>query len=333
MLDSNLLMELKNKLLLSEKIAIFSHENIDGDSLWAGLALGSILEKQGKKVSYFTPDEISPKFSFLEDVKKYSYNFDFGEYDILVFVDIGCVDTQLKKFWSQNSSYWKNKYKIAIDHHLWNCKYADLNIIYPNYSSTCALLYDILENIWLDLIDQKISTFLFLWHITDTNFCKWSNDSKDMKIAAQLFEKWADKKAIIDNIYYNMTFEGVKFLGKLIDRIKIKNNIVYARYMENELQQNWLDSQDVWLLMDIMLKIKQKEVYIILKFLNNGLVKWSIRTKTPIANKIASALGWGWHSQAAGFKLEYDSQQVNKFVEELIEKVYKIYSNVKYENT
>jgi nanoRNase/pAp phosphatase (c-di-AMP/oligoRNAs hydrolase) len=56
---------IKNQLEQAHTIAIFAHQSIDGDALGAMYGLGLQLEKQGKQISYFTPDEPSPLFVFL----------------------------------------------------------------------------------------------------------------------------------------------------------------------------------------------------------------------------------------------------------------------------
>lgn len=77
----------KSLLKKSKSIALFGHTNPDGDCIGSMLGLGKILEKQGKKVSYFTPTKPSKLFHFLPDIKKIKSDFDEKKYDLLVFVD------------------------------------------------------------------------------------------------------------------------------------------------------------------------------------------------------------------------------------------------------
>ena len=58
--------ELKNKLEQAQNIAIFGHQSIDGDAIGSMFWLWLQLEKLWKNISYFTPDEPSETFSFLE---------------------------------------------------------------------------------------------------------------------------------------------------------------------------------------------------------------------------------------------------------------------------
>ena len=63
----------------NQTFALFGHENIDGDALGAILGLGKLLEKQGKTVSYFTPNKPSRVFDFLNLWDKVKYEFDYGK--------------------------------------------------------------------------------------------------------------------------------------------------------------------------------------------------------------------------------------------------------------
>ena len=78
---------IQQSLEKAQKIALFGHEHIDGDALGSILGLGKLLEKQGKQVSYFTPHQPSRVFDFLQLGEKVQYQFDYGEYDLLVFLD------------------------------------------------------------------------------------------------------------------------------------------------------------------------------------------------------------------------------------------------------
>lgn len=71
----------------AKKIAIFGHMSPDGDCIGAMLGLGRLLEKQKKNVSYFVPNKPSKVFDFVKNIKRIKTNFDYGNYDLLIFVD------------------------------------------------------------------------------------------------------------------------------------------------------------------------------------------------------------------------------------------------------
>jgi phosphoesterase RecJ-like protein len=77
----------KNIIGKSKKIALFGHVNPDGDCIGAMLGLGRLLEKQKKNVSYFVPNKTSKIFDFIKNIKRLKSNFDYKNYDLLIFTD------------------------------------------------------------------------------------------------------------------------------------------------------------------------------------------------------------------------------------------------------
>jgi len=71
----------------AKKIALFGHMSPDGDCIGAMLGLGRLLEKQKKDISYFVPNKPSKVFGFIKGIKRLKSNFDYKNYDLLVFVD------------------------------------------------------------------------------------------------------------------------------------------------------------------------------------------------------------------------------------------------------
>ena len=108
--------QIKEKLEQAHTIALFGHQSIDGDALGAMFGLGLQLEKLGKKVSYFVPDEPSDLFSFL-NLSALQYAFDYAAYDLVVLVDMN-HPTRMKRFYEGHEAYFENCPLIIIDHHL-----------------------------------------------------------------------------------------------------------------------------------------------------------------------------------------------------------------------
>jgi phosphoesterase RecJ-like protein len=56
---------LQNTVEKAQCIAIFGHDNPDGDAIGSMLGLGRLLEKMGKKVFYFASPTPSKIFDFI----------------------------------------------------------------------------------------------------------------------------------------------------------------------------------------------------------------------------------------------------------------------------
>jgi nanoRNase/pAp phosphatase (c-di-AMP/oligoRNAs hydrolase) len=143
----NLTQTIKNTLEQAQTIAIFGHQSIDGDALGAMYGLGLQLEKQGKQISYFTPDAPSPLFTFL-GINNLQLSFDYGKYDLIVFVDF-TEYSRIAKFTAGFESYFDEQQKIIIDHHLFE-KSLPNAVIYRDEiaMSTCELIFELTSKRW-----------------------------------------------------------------------------------------------------------------------------------------------------------------------------------------
>jgi bifunctional oligoribonuclease and PAP phosphatase NrnA len=77
---------------------------------------------------------------------------------------------------------------VVLDHHISNPRFGTINIIDTDASSTCELLYEVLEDLhMLQFISPEIATFLYLGIQTDTNMY-FNSDvrPKTLEIGAKL---------------------------------------------------------------------------------------------------------------------------------------------------
>ena len=111
-----MLEKIKSCIDEAHSFALFWHENIDWDALWSILGFWSLLEKQWKKVSYFTPNEPSHVFNFLDALDKVKTEFDYWDYDVIVFLDFNQY-SRIPAFTQWHEEYFDAHKKIIIDHH------------------------------------------------------------------------------------------------------------------------------------------------------------------------------------------------------------------------
>jgi len=312
--DRNLVIK---KLQESNNIAIFGHENSDGDCIWSMLGLWSLLEKQWKKISYFTPNPISNIFLFLEWIDKIKSEFDYWNYDLLVFVDfsgyrrMGITATSNEKYFDENKI-------IVIDHHLWN-ETPSHAIVYKDHKvmSNCELIFEITWDVWNKYYDNKIATYLYMWLLTDSGifrYDRWLDQSKRLfSNSVKLLELWADKVWLIKTLFRSKRFEAVEFMQILISRMKYEWSVLYTYFTQEELDSRKIDEEEAIYAQFIMQEIIWPKLVIVFKVFPE-YIKWSIRTNDLSMNceKIAVYFGWWWHEAAAWFKLNRDGDYIEK---------------------
>lgn len=326
--------KIKTALENAKTIALFWHEHIDGDALWAILGLGKLLEKQGKKVSYFTPHKPSRVFDFLQLGNKVQYDFDYGNYDILVFLDFN----QYPRIWL--FTFGKEEYfdpcpKIIIDHHspepepINTLIYRDVEAI-----STCGVLYELTKNWRPDLLDAEIATYFYMGLSTDSGNFRYDEGEQSVKtfmIASELLKLGAQKKVIIDEIFRNKTYRSVQFMQLLLSRmqkIKIQSkhqpektiNLIYSFYEDTELEQFWIDHDEADYGLYIMQDIRNNHLIVLIKKVGI-FIKSSLRGRGEVdCSKLANSFGGGGHHNAAWFKIQ-SSGYLEKDVQNIIDQI------------
>ena len=299
-------------LTISNKIAIFGHENPDWDCIGSMLWLWWLLEKQWKQVLYFTPNPVSKIFSFIDWIEKIKSNFDYGKYDAFVFVDFSGYK-RIDTITYMHEWYFDLNKLIVIDHHLWNDlpMYA---IVYKDVSvmSVCELIFEITYSVWNKYYDSKIATYLYIWLLTDSGVFRYDrllDQSKRLfSNSLQLLELWADKSYLIKNIFSSKRFEAVEFMQLLISRMKYIWAVLYTYFDQEELKQKSIDEEEAIYAQFIMQEIAGPRIVIVFKIFSS-YIKWSIRTNdfSTDCEKVAVHFWWWWHKAAAWFKIKCDS--------------------------
>jgi len=301
--------DIKQLLDQSAKIAIFGHRNADGDAIWSCLGLGGVLEKIWKSVTYYTPDAPSNSFDFLEGIQKFNTKFDYHpHYDLLIFCDTADPSNMLGDFWNWHEEYFAKMSTLVIDHHVSNTKYAQLNLIDNSSIATCEIVAELLYELYPDMIDETIATQLFLWVSTDSGHFIYERDSaRTFGVATYLLSKWANKKSIISNLYRSSSFESVKFMWLLIERITKTGTVIYTYYRHAELAEYGVDKEKADTILGIMTRVSHDGVFALVKIHDHEsppFLKASLRTKNDDidVSVIAGQWGGGWHTKAAGLK-------------------------------
>ena len=316
---------IKEQFEQANTIAIFGHQSIDGDAIGSMFWLGLQLKKLWKQVSYFTPDQQSQNFDFL-DLSSLEYTFDYGEYDLLVFVDFSGYG-RIKKFTEGHLEYFEKHQKVIIDHHPFDHDFENA-LIFRDESAISAseLVFELTNDRW-DLMDREVVTFLFMGILTDSGRFSYDEGKESirvMHIATALLEYWVEKKMLIQHLFYRTSFEEVQFSNSILERIQKNGDILFSWYPLAELQQFNLhpDSSDSALY--TMVAIKWYTLVILGKETREG-IKISLRGRGKYdCNIIATHFWGGGHFNAAGCTIT-SSGNLEKDMYDFVEEVKKLF--------
>jgi phosphoesterase RecJ-like protein len=296
-------------------LAIFGHNNPDGDCLGACIAFGKLCERLGKQVTYFIPDSPSQQFSFLPQLTQFRTDFAYQwSYDLCVFLDVWGTNRVGNRRLNQ-PAYFTEQTTLVIDHHISNPWFGTHNIIDTNASSTCEIVAEIILATYPQLLDTEISTALFMWLSTDTgHFMFPTATARTFALAQLLIEAWADKESIIEHLYRNQSFASLQWTGTLISRLERTSHGIRSRYTTSELTARWLDQEGIGdSFIFQMTSISHTWRYALFKIMDTDAVphiRCSLRSSSDEIDvaALAALLGWWGHKRASGVKINLDGR-------------------------
>lgn len=287
-------------LLSMDNILILAHENPDGDAVGSACALCLGLRSLGKNAAVSLED-FSRHDNHLTDGLVAGAGF---SYDYVVAVDtadnkiLGVAGTSLSK---------DSEIALCIDHHVSNVFYAQNTYLDEKAAAAAEAVYDILSYLNTE-ISKEIAECIYIAVSTDTGCFRYSNTTaKTFRTAAAMADTGIDIGAI-NKIHFEtkskeyaemekmaissmqMYFDGKCAILALTNDMFVKSGVSDCETQPLSSLPRQIDG----VYAGITLKEKQK-----------GLFRISIRTNHPVnASNIASKLGGGGHTMAAGCSFE-----------------------------
>lgn len=146
----------------SQSIAVLTHINSDGDANGSAMAMYHMLKSLKKDVYLFVPMPINKSYEFLGSAEL-SGKRNLARYDLAITVDAPTT----KRLGEFECEFFKAKNSVCIDHHGDNEFYADVNVVVPDASSACEVVFDLFQKENID-VDKQIATCLYTGISTDT---------------------------------------------------------------------------------------------------------------------------------------------------------------------
>lgn len=286
----------------AKTIGIGGHVRPDGDCVGSVMGLYLYLKKVLPEVQIDVylekPADI---FRCIPDIGIIKSDFDKEvrldkKYDVFL-----AMDCNAERLGAVETLYEKAGKRINIDHHISNTGCGDLNIIEPERSSTCELLYELLEK---EQIDEEIAKTLYIGIIHDTGVFKYSNTSpRTLRIAAELISFGFDFPKLIDETFYEKTYIQNQLMGRaVLESIRFLDGRCIVSMVDRKAMNFYqADPKDLDGIVNQLRIVKGVECAIFMYETAPMEYKVSMRSngKVDVA-EIAMKFGGGGHMRAAG---------------------------------
>jgi len=302
---NNQLIEFLDK---SNKIAILTHKNPDGDAFGSALALYEFLNIhfKDKEKAIFT-DFVSLDDEFKLITKGIELNPSKRDFDSVI-----CVDVSDKKLLGMYESIFDSvENTLCIDHHASNTGIAKVNII-NCISSNCEHLYNVLKSTNLE-ISKEVGKYLCVGIMTDTNALSNNNvKAGTYRTLAELEDLGVEVYKIRKLFFSGNSLSKYKIIAKAMSKVEflLDNKIMFINLTKEDFNECGLDENDT--IGIINQAFNMKDAYAC--FLNTprrGKNHISMRSVEGIdVSKIAESFGGGGHVCAAACDTDLNVEQI-----------------------
>lgn len=231
-----------------QRVVIVSHANPDGDAIGSSLAWANALRTLGHEVHCIVPNHFPYFLNWMPNVEEVLYFKDSPEevaHHIAEAELIFCLDmSDLSRLDALTEVIERNTTarRVLIDHHLSPSGRFDLIFSDSGCSSTCFLIYQLIEALFgVAIITRNMAELLYVGMITDTGNFAFSNLTPELfRAVAVLIEHGVKVPYVNGRVYNSYTVGRARLFGYTINRKMqlIENNrVAYMSLTAKEMQR------------------------------------------------------------------------------------------------
>lgn len=294
--------EVGAKLRSARSVVITAHVNPDGDAVGSSLGLYHYLQSVGKEARVLLQDPVPENFFVLpgaeavEQVKNLAEG-EMIDADLLVILDAepSRAESALDRV--------RAAHTLNIDHHVTNDETAEFLYLDPERAATCEIVYTLLTEVLDAAFTKPMALALYNGLATDTGFFRFSNTkARTLRAAADLVDKGAEPRRISEAMEAK-PYERVVGMARAVGRSELHfDGRLVALFLDEEHMEG-LDSTEG--LIDMIRVVKGADIALLMKYVDAGVYRVSLRAKRIDATKIAEQFDGGGHVRAAGCTLRF----------------------------
>lgn len=297
------------------RIVIVSHTNPDGDAVGSSLAWAGLLRTMGHEVTCVVPNKFPYFLDWMpgiDEVVVFKTDAEgrakraIAEADMIFCLDFNAISRL--EILSDTIEANTTARRVLIDHHLSPDEGFDLLFSHPDSSSTCFLIYSIVEAMCgTDAITRSMAETLYVGMMTDTGNFAFSFLTPELfRAVAVLLEKGISIPDIHNNVYNAYTEGRARLFGYAINRkmeVIQDGTVAYMSLLENEMRRFQFQQGDSEGFVNYALTIKKVKMSAMF-LAHRKFIRVSLRSRGGVdVNLFARKyFNGGGHKNAAGGK-------------------------------
>lgn len=319
------------------RIVILSHTNPDGDAVGSSLAWAEVLRARGHEVTCVVPNKYPYFLDWMpgiEEVVVFKTDTEgravkaITEADVLFCLDFNAVSRL--EILSETIQGNTTARRVLIDHHLQPDEGFDIVFSHPESSSTCFLVYCLVEAMYgTGAITRRMGELLYVGMMTDTGNFAFSHLTPELfRAVAVLLEKGISIPEIHNSVYNAYTEGRARLFGYAINRkmaLIEDGTVAYMSLLESEMRRFQFQQGDSEGFVNYALTIKKVKMSAMF-LAHRKFIRISLRSRGDVdVNLFARKyFNGGGHKNAAGGKsflsmeetIDHYIRSVREFAEE-----------------
>jgi bifunctional oligoribonuclease and PAP phosphatase NrnA len=299
--------QIKHRINQAQKIGITAHIRPDGDAIGSLLGLGLSLIETGKEVEMVLRDGVSQTFRHLDGYSLVKRKFSL---DCDLYITVDCSDMKRVGGVLEGKTI-----GLAVDHHITNEQFAEINLILPEAVATAAILAERMP-LWGLPITLDVARALMTGIISDSIGFRTSNTtSQSLRIAADLMDRGANITELYNKALTNRSFSATNYWGFALARIQHLDNLVWTSLtLQDRLNSGYVGNDDADLT-NILSSIDPLDIAVLFVEQKPDLTKVSWRARPGLdISSLATSFGGGGHPAASGAEIHGSLESVQNSV-------------------
>ncbi|MFP3870973.1 MAG: DHH family phosphoesterase, partial [Syntrophobacteria bacterium] len=264
------------ELRSSHHFLLATHVNPDGDAIGSLGALALVLEKMGKHVVAYCQDEVPGFLQFLPYSDRIVQHIPKPEqFDAAVVLDCG----ELDRIGTAAGVLRHVRKIIHIDHHSCGDGFGELRLVRPACSSTAEILYEIFQNIPVE-IDLDTAENMYTAIFTDTGSFRFANTTAQaLAIAAEMVSLGVEPAKVASAVYDSMSPARLRLLALSLNTLTVRaNQRLAAMWVSQQMfRETGTESADTDGFVNYPRAIDGAEMAIFFREMDSGKVNVSLR--------------------------------------------------------
>jgi phosphoesterase RecJ-like protein len=300
-----------------QSFLVSSHLRVDCDGVASELALAELLTALGKDAHVVNPGPVPRAFRFLPGSERITV-VDQGApgpaaLDAAVILDspdwgrIGTVASLLPR----------GLPVLNIDHHPDNAFFGTVNLVDPQASSACELLWRVIGANDFPL-SSGMATNLYAGILSDTGrFCFSNTSAEALGAAAELVRAGADAVAVGVHLYEHFPEGLLRLWADVVATLEllVDGRVAVGFVTRDMLRRRGVSQEDTQDFAEIPRMLASVQVGVLLREMSDGMVSVSLRSRGSVnVSAMAARLGGGGHHHAAGTVLAGPAARVREQV-------------------